>query len=212
VSDVYGDFARSTYHSLQLTVEKRRSDDGLTVTFNCTFSRTKDNLTARTGYNFDQDWSVGVNDQPHIWNALVVYNVPFGRGWQAGQRQQGRAGDRQGLADLRDHTVPIGPSARFDCGRLRHATRGADQGATRVLTAGGSYWRGKRPPEMAARVMFSGIASVLVAAAASVAVFALWVAVFPGAVMLVVLYLCRLIPLVGRRRKGKSSGRTDQTR
>ena len=26
----------------------------------------------------DQDWSVGVNDQPHVWNALVVYNVPFG--------------------------------------------------------------------------------------------------------------------------------------
>jgi hypothetical protein len=78
VSDVYGDLARSTYHSLQLLVEKRRSDDGLTVTFNYTFSRTRDNLTARTGYNFDQDWSIGVNDQPHVWNALVVYNMPFG--------------------------------------------------------------------------------------------------------------------------------------
>ena len=37
VTDVYGDVARSTYHSLQLTVEKRRSDDGLTVNFNYTF-------------------------------------------------------------------------------------------------------------------------------------------------------------------------------
>ena len=59
---------------------------------------------------------------------------------------------------------------------------------------------------MAARLMFSGIASLFVAAAAaSVAVFAFWVAVLPGAVMLAVLYLCRLIPLVGRRRKRKSS-------
>ena len=30
VTDVYGNVARSTYHSLQLTAEKRRSDDGLT--------------------------------------------------------------------------------------------------------------------------------------------------------------------------------------
>src|SRR5438094_554423 len=78
VTDVYGDVARSNYHSLQLTVEKRRSDDGLTVNLNYTFSRTTDNLAARTGYNFDQDWSVGANDQPHVWNAMVVYNVPFG--------------------------------------------------------------------------------------------------------------------------------------
>jgi hypothetical protein len=78
VSDLYGDVARSTYHSLQLTAEKRRSDDGLIVNFNYTFSRTKDNLAARTGYNFDQDWAVGVNDQPHVWNATVVYNMPWG--------------------------------------------------------------------------------------------------------------------------------------
>jgi hypothetical protein len=78
VTDVYGDVAKSTYDSLQLTVEKRRSDDGLIVNFNYTFSRTEDNLTARTGYNFDEDWAVGVNDQPHVWNALVVYNLPFG--------------------------------------------------------------------------------------------------------------------------------------
>jgi hypothetical protein len=78
VTDVYGDVARSTYHSLQLTAEKRRSDDGLLVTFNYTFSRTEDNLSARTGYNFAQDWAVGANDQPHVWNALVVYLLPFG--------------------------------------------------------------------------------------------------------------------------------------
>ena len=84
VTDVYGNVAESTYHSLQLTAEKRRSDDGLTVNFNYTFSRTEDNLAARTGYDFDQDWAVGVNDQPHVWNAMVVYNVPFGASGKPG--------------------------------------------------------------------------------------------------------------------------------
>jgi hypothetical protein len=84
VTDVYGDVARSTYHSLQITANKRLSDDGLTIAFNYTFSRTEDNLAARTGYNFDQDWAVGVNDQPHVWNALVVYKVPFGADGKAG--------------------------------------------------------------------------------------------------------------------------------
>jgi hypothetical protein len=78
VTDVYGNVARSTYDSLQLTAEKRRSDDGLMVNFNYTFSRTEDNLATRTAYDIDQEWAVGVNDQPHVWNALVVYNLPFG--------------------------------------------------------------------------------------------------------------------------------------
>ncbi len=78
VTDVYGNVAQSTYHSLQITAEKRPSGDGLAVSFNYTFSRTEDNLSARTGYDFDQDWAVGVNDQPHVWNATVVYNMPFG--------------------------------------------------------------------------------------------------------------------------------------
>ena len=84
VTDVYGNIARSNYHSLQLTAEKRRSDDGLSVSFNYTFSRTEDNLSARTMYDIDQDWAVGANDQPHIWNAIVVYNVPFGAEGRAG--------------------------------------------------------------------------------------------------------------------------------
>ena len=84
VNDVYGNIRRSTYHSLQLTAEKRRSDDGLSVSFNYTFSRTEDNLSARTMYDVDRDWAVGSNDQPHIWNAIVVYNVPFGAEGRAG--------------------------------------------------------------------------------------------------------------------------------
>ena len=78
VTDVYGNVARSDYHSLQLTVEKRRTSDGLNVSFNYTFSRTMDNLAARIGYDMEQEWAVGVNDQPHVWNAMVVYDLPFG--------------------------------------------------------------------------------------------------------------------------------------
>ena len=88
VTDVYGNVANSRYHSLQLTAEKRRSDDGLTVNVNYTFSRTEDNLSARTGYNFAQDWAVGVNDQPHIFNAMVVYDLPFGTEGRAGSGNQ----------------------------------------------------------------------------------------------------------------------------
>ena len=78
VTDVYGNVAWSDYHSLQLTLEKRRSEEGLTLNFNYTFSRTEDNLAARTGYDFGQDWAIGVNDQPHVLNAMVVYDMPFG--------------------------------------------------------------------------------------------------------------------------------------
>ena len=83
VTDVYDNVNESRYHSLQLTLEQRRLA-GLTLNVNYTFSRTEDNLTARTGYNFDQDWAVGVNDQPHIFNALTVYDVPFGDEGQPG--------------------------------------------------------------------------------------------------------------------------------
>ena len=84
VTDVYGNVASSRYHSMQLTAEKRRGDDGLTVNVNYTFSRTEDNLAARTGWDFAQDWAVGVNDQPHIFNAMVVYDLPFGAEGRAG--------------------------------------------------------------------------------------------------------------------------------
>ena len=33
---------------------------------------------ANSPYNFDQDWAIGVNDQPHVSNATVVYNMPWG--------------------------------------------------------------------------------------------------------------------------------------
>jgi hypothetical protein len=83
VTDVYGNVAHSTYHSLQLTADMRRLR-GLTVSANYTFSRTEDDLAARTGYNFEQDWAVGVNDQPHVANVIAVYDLPFGREGQPG--------------------------------------------------------------------------------------------------------------------------------
>jgi outer membrane receptor protein involved in Fe transport len=83
VTDVYDNVNSSRYHSLQLTLEQRRVK-GLTFNANYTFSRTEDDLAARTGYDFEQDWAVGVNDQPHIFNAIAVYDVPFGAEGQAG--------------------------------------------------------------------------------------------------------------------------------
>jgi len=77
VTDVYGDVASSDYHSLQLTLEQRRFN-GVVVHFNYTYSRTEDNLAWRSGYLIDRDWAVGVNDQPHIMNAIAVYDIPSG--------------------------------------------------------------------------------------------------------------------------------------
>jgi hypothetical protein len=126
--DVYGNVARSTYHSLQFTAEKRRADDGLSVAFNYTFSRTEDNLSARTGYDFEQDWSVGVNDQPHVLerHGRLRRAVRCGRKTGSGNRSSGRS-SRAGR--FRHHAVPLGPPAGLDPGDVqpserRHLLRG----------------------------------------------------------------------------------------
>lgn len=79
VSDVYGDVASSNYRSLQFTVEQRRFH-GLLVNFNYTYSHSEDNFSSRSGYLIDQDWAVSANDQPHVVNAIVVYDVTAGAG------------------------------------------------------------------------------------------------------------------------------------
>ncbi|MPZ17714.1 MAG: hypothetical protein GEV06_07370 [Luteitalea sp.] len=83
VTDVYGNVARSNYHSLQITVDQRQFH-GLTLSFNYTLSRTEDDLSVRSGYNREPDWAVGTNDQPHVLNAIVVYDLPFGGEGQPG--------------------------------------------------------------------------------------------------------------------------------
>jgi hypothetical protein len=83
VTDVYDNVNGSRYHSLQVTVEQRRLK-GLLLNANYTYSRSEDDLSTRTGYNVEQDWAVSVNDQPHIFNAMVVYDLPFGAEGQPG--------------------------------------------------------------------------------------------------------------------------------
>ena len=123
VTDVYGDVARSTYHSLQLTVEKRRSDDGLIVNFNYTFSRTEgqsrgaDRLQLRPGLGGRRQRSAARLERD--WSSTTCRSARKG----AGQRQSGRARDRQGLAGLGHHAVPIRPSARIDWRRVQSAER-----------------------------------------------------------------------------------------
>ncbi|MGH9161762.1 MAG: carboxypeptidase regulatory-like domain-containing protein [Vicinamibacteraceae bacterium] len=83
VNDVYGNVARSNYHSLQVTLDQRQFH-GLTLRVNYTLSRTEDDLSVRDGYNRQPDWAVGGNDQPHILNVILVYDLPFGGEGQPG--------------------------------------------------------------------------------------------------------------------------------
>ena len=123
VTDVYGNVASSRYHSLQLTAEKRRGDDGLTVNVNYTFSRTEDNLAARTGWDFAQDWAVGSQRSAAHFQRDGRLRPALRGGRTRGQRQQRDPCNRPGLAALRDHAVPIGPPARVDRRRLQPAER-----------------------------------------------------------------------------------------
>jgi len=79
VSDPYGDNGNSHYDSLQITFQRRRSN-GLTVNFNYTFSKQFDDTGGnRSAYNWVTEKAVGVNDQTHVWNAMLVYELPFGK-------------------------------------------------------------------------------------------------------------------------------------
>ena len=146
VTDVYGNVAWSNYDSLQLTLEQRRVDDGLTVNVNYTYSRTEDNLAARTGYDFEQDWAIGVNDQPHVFNLMAVYDLPFGK---RASRAAATAscGAIARLADVGHHAVPIGPAARLDRRRLqpaecRHVLRRIQPGFSGPVRINGDYGDG----------------------------------------------------------------------
>ncbi len=87
-----------SYHALQLTVRKRMSN--LTADFNYTIGRSVDmgsraeNAGTYSGfwqnpYNPSQSRAISDYDQRHIWNAFVVYNLPFGKGQKFGSGVNG---------------------------------------------------------------------------------------------------------------------------
>jgi hypothetical protein len=126
VTDVYDNVNESRYHSLQVTVEQRRLN-GLTLNFNYTFSRTEDDLATRTGYNTEQDWAVGLNDQPHILNAIVVYDLPFGA--------EGQPGGSNGVTRALVSGWQVSAISQFRSGR----PLGAIIGACNLPNAGTCY-------------------------------------------------------------------------
>ena len=97
-SQGYGSFREidtnsgATYHSLQLSLNKRFSK-GLTVLGSYTFSKLLDYFSAQNQaatsqdpYNLRGDRSRSSNDRRHVFNMTIVYQLPaFGKGlaWKA---------------------------------------------------------------------------------------------------------------------------------
>lgn len=80
ITDVYGDFGRSSYNALQ-AVLSQRPRSGLSFTFNYTWSKLIDNTgTGRTSYNHQYERSLSLYDHPQNISAYAVYEEPFGRG------------------------------------------------------------------------------------------------------------------------------------
>jgi hypothetical protein len=80
VSDVYGDFGRSSYNSLQ-TVLTQRTRGGASFTLNYTWSKLMDNTgTGRTAYDHSHERSLSLYDHTHNVSAYGVYAEPFGKG------------------------------------------------------------------------------------------------------------------------------------
>ena len=82
-SGVTADFvnlASSNYNSLQITVQKRMTN-GLTFNINHTWSKTLSDAGAgRSEYFWEQEKTHGESDRRHVFNAMVVYQLPFGPG------------------------------------------------------------------------------------------------------------------------------------
>jgi hypothetical protein len=82
-SGVTADFvnlASSNYNSLQITVQKRMTN-GLTFNINHTWSKTLSDAGAgRSEYFWAQEKTHGESDRRHVFNAMVVYQLPFGPG------------------------------------------------------------------------------------------------------------------------------------
>ena len=76
VTDVWGDVGNTNYQSLQVIVRKTFSH-GLNVMYNLTWAKELDDLGTYSGYVDDK--SQGTNPALTM-NALVVYQLPFGKG------------------------------------------------------------------------------------------------------------------------------------
>ena len=80
VTDIYGDFGRSSYNSMQ-TVLTQRPRHGASFQLNYTWSKLMDNTgTGRTAYDHTHERSVSLYDHTNIVNAYGVYEEPFGHG------------------------------------------------------------------------------------------------------------------------------------
>jgi hypothetical protein len=76
----FNNLASSNYNSLQITLQKRFSK-GLTFNINHTWSKTlSDAGTGRSAYFWQIEKTHGESDRRHVFNALLVYELPFGRG------------------------------------------------------------------------------------------------------------------------------------
>jgi hypothetical protein len=76
VNDVYGAIGNSNYQSLQAVLQKNFSH-GVTGNFNYTFSKEWDDLAGFSSWVDDKALST---NPLHVFNALITYRVPLGRG------------------------------------------------------------------------------------------------------------------------------------
>ena len=80
MGDAYGNVGQSNYNALQVIVQKRLSA-GLTFNVNYSFSKSLSNVNGgRSAYFWEIEKSLSSSDQPHIFNAIFAYDLPFGKG------------------------------------------------------------------------------------------------------------------------------------
>ena len=80
VTSDFTNLASSNYNSLQITLQKRFSR-GLTFNINHTWSKTLSDAGAgRSAYFWQTEKTHGESDRRHVFNALLVYQLPFGPG------------------------------------------------------------------------------------------------------------------------------------
>jgi len=80
ITDPFGNIGQSNYNALQVTFEKRVTH-GLSFNANYTFSKTlADTNGGRSAYYWKDAKSLASTDQTHVFNALLVYELPFSKG------------------------------------------------------------------------------------------------------------------------------------